>query len=176
MRRLALLDRPSSPLVLRLLAPQSDSLRGIIQERRNVGRPVNDIVKVSGFAAVSAILIACATPRAASAQTAAVPPSTPRTVSLIQMPFTGARNVPEISQNPAYLDRNGIGDTILSMGFRLVPDRTVALTEMFKHPKVAALGIASTPADDRDPDRLSLAATYNLIKGALQGVRQRAGG
>ncbi len=338
---------------------------------------MNDIVKVSGFAAVSAILIACATPRAASAQTAAVPPSTPRTVSLIQMPFTGARNVPEISQNPAYLDRNGIGDTILAMGFRLVPDRTVALTdqedteygswhrmglanahlanmvagnwqsgvltvgllgnctsvigvlgglqnsgtvgekrdvglifidahgdfnvpettlsgmlggmpvavsagmalhnlrresgldpgipsehivmgavrdldplerelveaseiqhlstddlanrrdlvraqierlarvtdviyvhidmdvldprevpghpltvpngptslelggaltEMFKHPKVAALGIASTPADDRDPDGLSLAAAYNLIKGALQGVRQRAGG
>lgn len=49
-----------------------------------------------------------------------------------------------------------------------------ALTEMFKHPKVAALGVASTPANERDPDGLSLAAAYNLIKGALSGVRQRA--
>ena len=51
-----------------------------------------------------------------------------------------------------------------------------ALTEMFMHPKVAALGIASTPANERDPDRLSLAAAYNLLKGALEGVRRRSGG
>ena len=50
-----------------------------------------------------------------------------------------------------------------------------ALTEMFKHPKVAALGIASTTANERDPDGLSLAAAYNLIKGALEGVQQRPG-
>jgi arginase len=48
-----------------------------------------------------------------------------------------------------------------------------ALTEMFRHPKVAALGIASTPANGRDPDGVSLAAAYNLIKGALEGVRAR---
>jgi arginase len=48
-----------------------------------------------------------------------------------------------------------------------------ALTEMFRHPKVAALGIASTPANDRDPDGLSLTAAYNLVKGALSGVQQR---
>lgn len=48
-----------------------------------------------------------------------------------------------------------------------------ALTEMFEHPKVAALGIASTPANERDPDRLSLTAAYNLIKGALRGARER---
>jgi len=51
----------------------------------------------------------------------------------------------------------------------------LALAEIFKEPKVAALGIASTPANDRDPDRKSLAAAYNLIKGALSGVRARAG-
>jgi len=50
-------------------------------------------------------------------------------VSIIQMPFTGARNVPEISDNPEYLYRHGIADTILDMGFELVPARTVALTE-----------------------------------------------
>ena len=44
------------------------------------------------------------------------------------MPFTGARNVPEISDNPAYLYRNGISDTIGAMGFSLVPDRTVRLS------------------------------------------------
>lgn len=49
-----------------------------------------------------------------------------------------------------------------------------ALNEMFKHPKVAALGIASTPANERDPDRLSLTAAYNLIRGALSGVQQRS--
>lgn len=49
-----------------------------------------------------------------------------------------------------------------------------ALTEMFKHPKVVALGIASTPANERDPDGLSLTAAYNLIKGALAGVQQRS--
>ncbi|MHB1193826.1 MAG: arginase family protein [Longimicrobiales bacterium] len=48
-----------------------------------------------------------------------------------------------------------------------------ALAEMFREPKVAALGIASTPANERDPDRVSLAAAYNLIKGALAGVRGR---
>ena len=50
----------------------------------------------------------------------------------------------------------------------------VALAEMFKEPKVAALGIASTPANERDPDRLSLTAAYNLVKGALIGVRGRS--
>ncbi len=51
-----------------------------------------------------------------------------------------------------------------------------ALTEMFRFEKVAALGIASTPANERDPDGLSLAAAYNLVDGALAGVLQRRGG
>lgn len=48
-----------------------------------------------------------------------------------------------------------------------------ALTEMFKYPKVAALGIASTPWGPRDPDGLSLRAAYNLIEGAVRGVQSR---
>jgi hypothetical protein len=47
---------------------------------------------------------------------------------------------------------------------------------MFRFDKVAALGIASTPANERDPDGLSLTAAYNLVDGALAGVRQRRGG
>ncbi len=48
-----------------------------------------------------------------------------------------------------------------------------ALTEMFKYPKVAALGIASTPWGPRDPDGVSLQAAYNLIEGAVKGVQSR---
>ncbi len=48
-----------------------------------------------------------------------------------------------------------------------------ALTEMFLYEKVAALGIASTPSGDRDPDGISRRAAYNLIQGALAGVRGR---
>ncbi len=48
-----------------------------------------------------------------------------------------------------------------------------ALTEMFKYDKVAALGIASTPAGERDPDGISRQAAYNLIAGAVKGVQGR---
>jgi arginase len=49
-----------------------------------------------------------------------------------------------------------------------------ALTEMFRYAKVAALGIASTPFGERDPDGISRAAAYRLIEGALAGVRSRS--
>ena len=48
-----------------------------------------------------------------------------------------------------------------------------ALSVMFRFPKVAALGIASTPAGERDPEELSRKAAYNLIEGALRGVSER---
>jgi arginase len=49
-----------------------------------------------------------------------------------------------------------------------------ALTEMFKHEKAAAFGVASTPTGDRDRDGLSRQAAYNLILGAVKGLQQRA--
>lgn len=48
-----------------------------------------------------------------------------------------------------------------------------ALTEMFRYEKVAALGIASTPAGENDPDGLSREAAYRLVEGALAGVTDR---
>ena len=48
-----------------------------------------------------------------------------------------------------------------------------ALTEMFSHEKVAALGIASTPSGERDPEGVSREAAYRLIEGALEGVNRR---
>ena len=48
-----------------------------------------------------------------------------------------------------------------------------ALTTMFRHPKVAALGIASLPYGERDEGGLSLKAAYRLIDGAVAGVQGR---
>lgn len=48
-----------------------------------------------------------------------------------------------------------------------------ALREMFRYEKAAALGIASTPWGERDPEGLSLRAAYNLIRGAIDGVKER---
>lgn len=47
-----------------------------------------------------------------------------------------------------------------------------ALTVMFKYPKAAALGIASYPAG-KDKDNLSLKAAYNLVQGAIKGIKTR---
>ncbi len=47
---------------------------------------------------------------------------------------------------------------------------------MFEYEKVAALGIASTPWGERDPDGLSRQAAYNLIDGALTGLESREKG
>jgi arginase len=48
-----------------------------------------------------------------------------------------------------------------------------ALTQMFRHEKAAAFGVASTPSGDQDRDGRSRQAAYNLIRGALEGVKQR---
>ena len=77
---------------------------------------------------VTGTFVAAALVVAGPCETAAQTEGGDMRVSVIQMPYTGARNVPEISDNPDYLHRNGITDTIRAMGFGLVPDRTVALT------------------------------------------------
>ena len=43
----------------------------------------------------------------------------------------------------------------------------------FENPKTVALGIASTPAFDLDPDGVSRQAALNLIEGAIRGVDAR---
>jgi len=48
-----------------------------------------------------------------------------------------------------------------------------ALKEIFQYPRVAGLGIASTPAYGADPGELSRQAAYRLIRGAVEGVRAR---
>ncbi len=53
------------------------------------------------------------------------------------------------------------------------PELAAALTEMFRHEKAAAFGVASTPSGDHDRDGLSRKAAYNLILGAVKGLQQR---
>jgi len=48
-----------------------------------------------------------------------------------------------------------------------------AIREMFRYPKVAGLGIASTPAYEDDPEGVSRQAAYRLILGAAEGAAER---
>ena len=48
-----------------------------------------------------------------------------------------------------------------------------AIARMFRSPKAAAFGVASTPSGDHDRDGASRRAAYNLILGALSGLQQR---
>jgi arginase len=81
--------------------------------------------RCGGRTLLSAAILFAALPGAAVGQMESV--AQPR-VSVILMPYTGARNVPEISENPAYLQRHGITDTIRALGFQVEPDRTIVLT------------------------------------------------
>jgi hypothetical protein len=45
---------------------------------------------------------------------------------------------------------------------------------MFKYEKVAAFGVAAMPFDQQDKTRISRQAAYNLILGAVQGVKERS--
>lgn len=48
-----------------------------------------------------------------------------------------------------------------------------AIRTIFKHPKAAALGLASIPFGERDKAGLSLKAAYRLAEGAVLGIRAR---
>jgi arginase len=48
-----------------------------------------------------------------------------------------------------------------------------AIEEMFRNPKAAAFGVASTPFGERDKGGLSRQAAYNLIEGAIRGIKRR---
>ncbi len=52
-------------------------------------------------------------------------------------------------------------------------DLAAVISLMFENPKTVALGIASTPAFDLDPDGVSRQAALNLIEGAIRGAQAR---
>jgi arginase family enzyme len=115
-----------------------------------------------------------------------------KNIFLVKMPYSGARNVAELSPSPDYLANGGITEIIyVHIDMDVLDPREVsghgltvpggpssqelaaALTLMFSYPKVAALGIASTPSGEKDPGQLSRQAAYNLIAGAIRGLQQR---
>lgn len=49
-------------------------------------------------------------------------------IALVKMPYRGARNVPELSEVPDYLEQGGIEEILEGMGGRLRPVATVRLT------------------------------------------------
>ena len=51
-------------------------------------------------------------------------------------------------------------------------DLAAALALMFENPKTVALGIASTPSFNLDPDGVSRQAALNLIEGAIRGAQR----
>jgi len=51
-----------------------------------------------------------------------------------------------------------------------------AVEEMFRNPKAAAFGVASTPHGPRDPDGVSREAAYRLIEGVVRGIKRRQAG
>ena len=52
-------------------------------------------------------------------------------------------------------------------------DLAAAISLMFENPKTVALGLASTPAFNLDPDGVSRQAALNLIEGAIRGAQAR---
>ena len=52
-------------------------------------------------------------------------------------------------------------------------DLGAAITWMFENPKTIALGIASTPSFNLDPNGVSRQAALNLIEAAIKGARSR---
>jgi arginase len=72
---------------------------------------------------------------------------------------------PEVAGHPLTVPG---GPTSLELG--------AAITQMFRHEKAAAFGVASTPSGDHDRDGRSRQAAYNLILGALKGVQLRGAG
>lgn len=55
----------------------------------------------------------------------------------------------------------------------LSSELAAAIERIFLYPKSAALGIASLPFGDRDPEKISLKAAYRLIEGAVSGIKKR---
>lgn len=76
---------------------------------------------------VHTIVIAALVPTLAVAQRQESPMRTVK-VALVKMPYTGARNVPDLSRAPDYLEEGGIVRTLQQMGALLKETATVRLT------------------------------------------------
>ena len=104
-------------------------------------------------------------------------------VTLIKMPYTGSRNVPEISAVPDYLERGGIAQRVMQLGALVEPVAEIDLTPAQKkdygtwHRMGMANGhlaslVASTVRDRSLP--VGLLANCTSLLGVLGGLQQAA--
>ena len=102
-------------------------------------------------------------------------------VALVKMPYSGARNVPELSGGPTYLEVGGIRQTLTSGGVELKPVSNVALTaeEEPQYGERRRLGMANTRLADivaRNEQEgylsVGLLANCSSLMGMLAGLQQ----
>ncbi len=101
-------------------------------------------------------------------------------VALIKMPYTGARNVAELSSTPDYLEQGGLADRLRAKGVTLRPVQTVALaaSEQDDYGEWHRLGLANghlaeIVADDVRGGHLpvGLLANCSSLMGMLGGLQ-----
>ena len=106
-------------------------------------------------------------------------------VALVKMPFSGARNVAELSETPDYLEAGGLVDLLSSVGAELGPTATVALTqeEEREYGEWHRLGLANghlaeIVADNTRQGYLSvgLLANCSSLMGMLGGLQHSDSG
>ena len=102
-------------------------------------------------------------------------------VALVKMPYSGARNVAELSGGPTYLEAGGIQRTLTSGGVQLKPISNVALTaeEEPQYGERRRLGMANTHLADivaRNEQggylSVGLLANCSSLMGMLAGLQQ----
>ena len=101
-------------------------------------------------------------------------------VALVKMPYTGARNVAELSGTPDYLEQGGLPDRLRALGVTVKPVATVALTdeEQDDYGEWHRLGLANghlaeiVAADVRDGYlSVGLLANCSSLMGMLAGLQ-----
>jgi len=119
-------------------------------------------------------------PSAATAQDVVGTDGTIR-VALVKMPYTGSRNVAELSETPDYLMSGGIADDLIQQGAVLRQTTTIALTPEEEedygewHRMALANGhLAETVAENTKQGYLSvgLLANCSSLLGMLGGLQQ----
>ena len=102
-------------------------------------------------------------------------------VAMVKMPYSGARNVAELSGGPAYLETGGVQQTLTRGGVLLKPIPTVALTaeEEPQYGERRRLGMANTHLADivAQNERegylsVGLLANCSSLIGMLAGLQQ----
>ena len=96
-------------------------------------------------------------------------------VAPVKMPYSGARNVPEINPNPAYLEAGGLVALLEELGAEVKPIPTVALTpeEEREYGEWHRLGLANAHLGRAVAENENLAGHVVFLPGDPNGPRSR---